>query len=225
MDNNRRDEPTNRANWSATKDDDRTSANSSEPTDPKDKKVSRWGNSSPKSIVSDEENWDDEGERKNDGSIAPLPQTEPIDDDSDVDFDDGTAATGTIEKQVGNDSGAASNVVAEHKEPPSATPQQQSVAAEQIPKSFDMFDEDEPNSIQQRNSEISLSKNDDQHTEIPDNPSNVTEGNTTPLYDEPAEKKENVQIDDRNDVGVNCDEQKDEKKWEPELPGIPGIDD
>lgn len=224
---NRRDESTNRPTWNATaKDEDRVSVNSSEQNDSKDKKASRWGNSSPKSIVSEEENWDDEGERKNDGKslIVQLPQTEPIDDDSDVDFDDGATAT-VNEKSAKNeivDTGGGSDNV-ENDEPSQSVPLQHPVKDDQsLPNSFDMFDDKETATI--RPKETAFNNSDDKDVENADNNDEAAECNTTPLYDEPEEKKESTEKDEHNDIGVDS-ESKDEKKWEPELPGVPGIDD
>lgn len=214
----------NRPNWNAAaKDEDRMSVNSSEPNDTKDKKASRWGNSSPKSLVSDEENWDDDGERKNDGksTIVPLPQTEPI-DDSDVDFDDDATASAAIEKSIQNDTGDTGAV--EDNQSQQSPESQQPAAIDQNPsKSFDMFADNEATTF--RPQETAFSNCDDKSVENTDNPNETTECNTTPLYDEPEEKKGNTEKDEQNDIGVNFSETKDDKKWEPELPGIPGIDD
>lgn len=240
---NRRDEATNRPTWNAAaKDEDRVSENSAEQNDSKDKKASRWGNSSPKSIVSEEENWDDDGERKNDGksAIVEMPQTEPIDDDSDVDFDDGGATATVTEKPVQNecvDAGGDGGVVESEKvknvenDDESSGPTQNAVTpatAEPIqpPNSFDMFDDNVTPSI--RPTETVPDNVDDKNVANVEN-ANIhdeaaTECNTTPLYDEPEEKKESAEHkDEHNDIGVDS-EAKDENKWEPELPGVPGID-
>lgn len=220
---NRRDEPMNRPNWNAAaKDEDRMSVNSAEPNDTKDKKTSRWGNSSPKSLVSDEENWDDEGERKNDdnSTIVPLPQTEPI-DDSDVDFDDDATASAAIEKSNQNDTGNTGG--AEDNQSQQFIPSQH--PAENDQKSFDMFADNEAITI--RPQETAFSNCDDKSVEYTDNLHGATECNTTPLYDEPEENTEHTENDEQIDI-VNFSETKDEaetKKREPELPGIPGIDD
>lgn len=225
---NRREESANRQTWNPNaKDEDRMSVNSSEPNDAKEKKASRWGNSSPKSIISDEENWDDEGERKNDGkndgksTILPLPQTEPI-DDSDVDFDDGATATATasaIEKPAENECDDAG---VEDNEPQQSVPLQPATDEQNSPKSFDMFADNE--STTARPQETTFNNCDDESVGNTDNLNESTEC-TTPLYDEPEEKKGNIEKDEQNEVGVSFTETKDEKKWEPELPGIPGIDD
>lgn len=210
--------------------------NISEQNDSKDKKASRWGNSSPKSIVSEEENWDDEGERNNDGSsssnsVVPLPQTEPIDDDSDVDFDDGAAATVNERKSVPNEIGDTGdgNEINEivddvqQNEPQQSVPLQQPVEIERSqPKSFDIFDDNVTATI--RPQETAFNDCDDKDVGNFDNQDEATECNTTPLYDEPEEKKDSTEMDERDDIAVNV-ESTEEKKLEPELPGVPGIDE
>lgn len=232
---NRRDETINRQNWNATaKDEDRATVVSTEANDTKDKKTSRWGNSSPKSIVSDEENWDDEGERKNNGgksAIAPknvplsqnepIHDLEPINDDSDVDFDE-TAHT-TIEKSVQNEISAKSIVTstAEDNQPPLVTLQQPAVVEENPTQSFDMFDDNETTTITPE--ETAFSNCDDKSPVNADNFDDTTESNTTPLYDEPIEKIKRGVPDEQND---NCTiEPTDEKTWEPELPEVPDINE
>lgn len=228
---NRRDESNNRPPWNATanKDDERMPVNSSEENDPKDKKASRWGNSSPKSIVSEEENWDDENERKNDGKspVVPLPQTEPIDDDSDVDFDDGATSTMNEKtvKNENNDTGGDNENVG-NDEPQQSVPLQQPVVnseQNQPNKSFDIFNDDE--TATNRPQATAVKKCDDKVNANADKNNVSAECNTTPLYDEPEEKKENAKKDEHHehDIGIES-ESKDEKNWEPE-PGVPGIDE
>ncbi|XP_037025420.1 SR-related and CTD-associated factor 4 isoform X2 [Bradysia coprophila] len=229
---NRRDDSVNRPAWNAAaKDEDRVPANNSEQNESKDKKASRWGNSSPKSIVSEEENWDDEIERKNDDNspIVPLPQTEPIDDDSDVDFDDGAAAAALTEKSAQSEISVADSRnenVETVDEPQHSVPlQQQSVDVKQnIPERFDIFDDNETAATKQPQPTAFNNSDDDKDTETSENRNESAECNTTPLYDEPEEKKHSTEKDEQHDVETNS-ESTNENKPEAELPTVPGVDD
>lgn len=219
--------------WSATgKEEDRVPDNSSEQSESKDKKASRWGNSSPKSIVSEEENWDDDGERKNDGtSIVPLPQTEPIDDDSDVDFDEGATAAVT-EQAVPNDisdaGGGNDNIdnVEDDEPQQQSVPLQQPVEVEQSQtNSFDIFDDSAETATSRPQETTAFNSCDDKTVDNNvDNHDEPAECNTTPLYDEPEEEKTSTEKVEQNDNGVSVESNEDEKKWQPELPDVPGID-
>ncbi len=200
-------------------------------------------------MVSDEENWDDESERKNDDNspIVPLPQTEPIDDDSDVDFDDGATTATVNEKLVPNEIGSvdsrSENAVADDEPPPQQqqqpqelVPLQESFEVEQrITKSFDIFDDTETPTNQPQETAFNNcnDKNNDGDHDL-DNDKDIgivanesAECNTTPLYDEPEEKKDHTEKDEQNDIEVNnaSVSVEDEKKLESESPGVPGIDD
>lgn len=245
--NSRRDEPANRPGWNATaKDEDRVPANSSEQNDTKDKKASRWGNSSPKSIVSEEENWDDDVDRKNSDNspIVPLlSQTEPIDDDSDVDFDDGgaaaaAAATAATEKPAQNEISIADsrneNVETidepQHSVPLQQQQQQQSVDVKQsIPERFDIFDDNETAANQQQQQEQPATafnnRDDDKDIETSDNRNESAECNTTPLYDEPEEKKQSSEKDEHNDVEASSESMTNENKSDAEVPAVAGAED
>lgn len=218
--------------WNATaKDEDRVPANSSEQNESKDKKASRWGNSSPKSIVSEEENWDDDAERKNDDNspVVPLPQTEPIDDDSDVDFDDGAAAAAAAaktEKPVQSDSNVADSrneTVETVNEPQHSVPLQQPTVdvKQSVPERFDMFDDNESAANTQPPATAFNNCDGDKDNGTSDNRNESAECNTTPLYDEPEEKKHNTEKDERNDVPeVNSESTNENNEPETESPAV-----
>lgn len=183
--------------------------------------------------MSDEENWDDDGERKNDDNspIVPLPQTEPM-SDSEVDFDDG--GTGTVsEKPTQNDEtsgadggGRSGNVESDQipiqqQEEQRSVPLQQTVEVEQSqPKTFDIFDDTETATNKPQDS--AFQNNDDSDTHPVDNHNESAECNTTPLYDEPEEKKDKIEKDQHIEANVETIE---ENKLETELPTVPGVDD
>lgn len=208
------------------------------PTKTDEKAESTW-NASPKSVVSDEENWDDipdtvpntnnntsannSANRDNNNTNehideGPLPQTEPIDDDSreddfndfdesapDIhDFDIGNANETRIETD--NNTESSSNTKLQEK--------QQNIN----PDTFDIFADDSShskvskmnntNDNNTRNEEIDFSSNDVQ--------------NTTPLYDELHEES-SATTAPTSAATETVSNKIETKKYSTE-PDIPGVD-
>lgn len=257
-------------NWN-DRDDDRKPVNPFDiknkphPKENDNKRASRWANSSPKSVVSEEENWDDDDvvevkntdENKHDGELPAsskpasskpvsskpavplLPQTEPIDDDSQEDdfndFDDSSpiVTTDNRPKIESTDTGPKALETKSTDIYDSEEPQQEQSPpqSDHQSKMLDMFSDDEPvpqspPKLDQFVAPTPISK-DDQNN----HPS--AEANTTPLYDEPQDSKhESAQnktnVESTTVVNEKIDESPQTESSnvtiELEQPGIPGVD-
>lgn len=179
--------------------------------------TSRWTNSSPKSVVSDEENWDDlEDSDKPEASkpsatvektVRPvaLPQTEPIDDDSQEDdfndFDDSSPLPTSDEKLTATPAKAnspeRSNDEADNEDVPATVETHVSDFREASPpsKTINMFSDDIPPVEAVNSPESNVNFSDDRPAKS--DTENCDGGNTTPLYDEPHQ--ENRQNNDHEE--------------------------
>lgn len=176
--------------------------------------TSRWTNSSPKSVVSDEENWDDLEDSDKPEEPKPtntiektmrpvtVPQTEPIDDDSQEDdfndFDDSSPLPTSDEilpatpaTPAKSDSPQRTNIEADNEDIPAMNETPATDCRESPPAtSINMFSDDIP-PVEAVNSPES----NDKFAEV--RPTKTDTGNcenTTPLYDEPhQENRQNNQ--------------------------------
>lgn len=262
MHENRRDDSNNiannsRQNWNDRDRDDepkpiKTRFEESDDTKDTKRSASRWGDSSPKSVVSDEENWDEESElpgvddddNDNGNDVEPkktvatkiiaeptLPQTEPIDDDSQEDdfndFDETVAAADTIEDIVDDTdkhTEAIETIEQSEKDSPMADdepdePKRMSpIATVKHVEPYDMFSsEPEPTAT-----ESEPTNNYDEQVEAKSNTLEEKESeeinqNTTPLYDEPENDEDEF-------VPKQNERVKTPSPVELEQPAIPGID-
>lgn len=221
-----------RLSW-GDREDDRTPSNhfaKDKPDKERDngkRATSRWTNSSPKSVVSDEENWDDIEDSDKpvvskptttiEKTLRPvtLPQTEPIDDDSQEDdfndFDDSSPLPTLDEKTPAAlakaDSPVRSNTEADNKDVSAMDETSAADCREASPptESINMFSDD-ISPVEAVNSPESNDKFSDDRPAKSDTENCGDGGNTTPLYDEPhQENRQNNEHEEFTSLGKDSE--------------------
>lgn len=196
-----------RPGWNDRPADDRPkSQEKNDDKDPSKRATSRWATteSSSPTVVSDEENWDDEdvgsssAADKKDGKVketlVPLPQTEPIDDDSqEDDFND-------FEEDA-----------ADILTPATSADRRSSSVERNKPVAIVEIGDDSSSSVELSTQVEEITSNSSEPTRGDDDPCE----NATPLYDEPENKeKPDDQMQSRTDDGGHRSEQDDEEDQE-----------